>query len=72
MAEANQEFGLSAEIYERETGMCRKLNGKNGGRCNWGECEKCGVIPLLTKLHTGELLESAEEIARARGEIFRS
>ena len=53
---------MEKEIFEKEITMCRKLNKENGGKCNWGECEKCGVIPLLYKLHQGKIYEKREEI----------
>jgi hypothetical protein len=48
---------IPTEIYQKEIGICKKLANENGNKCNWGECEKCGVIPLLYKLHEGILLE---------------
>ena len=36
-----------------------------------GECKKCGVIPLLYKLHKGKLLEKSEEIKGIRNKILR-
>jgi hypothetical protein len=75
MEESNCKTGLksgavSKEVFEREIFMCKKLNNKKGGRCNWGECKSCGVIPLLYKLHKGELLEKKEEIERVKGDLF--
>lgn len=61
---------MNQEIFDRELAMCRKLSRKNGGKCNWGECESCGVIPLLYKLHKGILLEKKEEIEKVKKEIF--
>lgn len=56
--------------FERETLMCKKLNLENGGKCNWGKCEDCGVIPLLYKLYKGELLEDADKIKEVKTAIF--
>lgn len=56
--------------FERETSMCRKLNLQNGGKCNWGKCENCGVIPMLYKLYKGELLEDVVKIKEAKAAIF--
>ncbi|MFA6896736.1 MAG: hypothetical protein WCQ96_00400 [Patescibacteria group bacterium] len=61
---------ISKEIFDRETSMCGKLNKKNGGKCCWGECKNCGVIPLLYKLHKGELLEKAEEIEKIKMGLY--
>ena len=62
---------ISEKVFERELRMCKKLNKENGGKCCWGECEKCGVIPLLHKLHKGELLEKEEEIKNEKKRIFK-
>jgi hypothetical protein len=53
---------LEQEVFEREISMCEKLARDNNGRCNWGTCKNCGVIPLLYKLHKAVLLESADEV----------
>lgn len=51
---------VSKEVFNREISLCRKLNKENGGKCGWGRCADCGVIPLLYKLHKGELLEDSK------------
>ena len=61
---------ISGEIFEKETMMCGKLNRDNGGKCSWGKCADCGVIPLLVKLRDGKLLETEDEINRAKKEVF--
>lgn len=61
---------MDQEIFEKEIAICRESNGKNGGRCNWGECAKCGVIPLLYKIYKGEFLENKDEIEKVKKEIF--
>lgn len=62
---------LSQETFEKEIAMCRELSRKNGGKCNWGECPKCGVIPLLHKLGKGELYERSHEIEKLRENDLR-
>lgn len=62
---------MEKEIFEEEIAMCRELSQKNGGKCNWGECEKCGVVPLLYKLGKGEFYESKDEIARIKKAALR-
>lgn len=62
---------IDKNIFDREISMCKKLNKKNEGKCCWGECKCCGVIPLLFKLHKGEFLEKPEEIEKIKAEIFR-
>lgn len=61
---------MEKEIFEKELAMCRDLFSKNGGRCHWGECAKCGVIPLLYKIYKGEFLENDREIEKVKNEIF--
>lgn len=61
---------LSDDVFEREIAMCKKLNFENDGKCSWGECKSCGVIPLLCKLNQGKLLEKAEEIESFKGSVF--
>jgi hypothetical protein len=57
---------IKKETFEKEIAMCQKLSEKNGGKCNWGECKKCGVVPLLYKLGKGELYENKAEIKRIK------
>lgn len=57
-------------IFEKEIALCSKLNQENNGKCGWGECDNCGVIPILIKLHKGQLLEDPAEIKRAREQVF--
>lgn len=61
---------MKKEFFNKEVELCRKLNQENNGKCNWGECDKCGVIPLLHKLYKGKLLENREEIQKIKKEIF--
>lgn len=62
---------ISKEVFERETSLCQKLYQENKGKCGWGVCNKCGVIPFLIKLHKGQLLENPAQIKKARENIFR-
>lgn len=61
---------MTKEIFEKEIAMCRELSKKNGGKCNWGECEKCGVIPLLYKLGKGEIYEKTDEVKKLKRNIL--
>ncbi|MFA6090091.1 MAG: hypothetical protein WC755_09620 [Candidatus Woesearchaeota archaeon] len=61
---------IKKDIYERETTICKNLSKENGGKCCWGECGKCGVLPILYKLHKGVLLEEPDEIAKMKNKIF--
>ncbi len=62
---------LEEETFEKEFLMCQGLSKKNGGKCNWGECEKCGVIPLLYKLAKGEVYEKEGEINKLKNNILK-
>ena len=60
---------INKEVFDKETAMCKKLFKENGG-CACGKCKDCGVIPLLYKLHTGQLLEKSEEIEEIKNRIL--
>lgn len=61
---------MSKAIFDRETAICRDLHNNNGGQCNWGECDKCGVIPLMYKIFKNEYFEDLHEIERIKKEVF--
>ena len=61
---------ISEEVFDRELALCKKLSSENGGKCGWGRCADCGVVPLLYKLHKGVLLEG-EELLRIKNEVLR-
>lgn len=63
---------MEKEIFEKEISMCRELSQKNGGKCNWGECEKCGVIPMLYKIEKGEIYENEEEAKQLKEKILKN
>jgi hypothetical protein len=63
---------VSKTIFDREIALCKMLSRENGGKCGWGACENCGVIPLLYKLHKGQLIEDPEELQKIRNELFRN
>lgn len=51
---------IDKEVFEREVFLCQKESKEEGGGCGWGRCEKCGVVPLLYKLHKGKIIEDDE------------
>lgn len=61
---------ISRHIFKKELELCRQLSKKGKGKCGWGTCKNCGVIPLLHKLHRGELLEDEKEIKSIKKEII--
>lgn len=63
---------MNEEIFLKELLICRELYQRDNGKCNWGECAHCGVIPMLYKLHKGETYESEEKVKELRQTIFKS
>lgn len=63
---------LTEEVFNREISMCKKLHRENGGKCCWGKCAECGVIPLLYKLRHGRLYEKEDEIRELKQDVFNS
>ena len=61
---------INKEVFERELTLCKNLAKENGGKCGWGVCAKCGVLPLLYKLHKGTVLEKPGEIKEAKNKIL--
>ncbi len=62
---------IKKEVFERELGLCGKLAKENKGKCAWGKCKDCGVIPFLYKLYKGQLLEKPAEIKRAKSKLTK-
>jgi len=60
---------IKKEVFDREIALCKMLSKENRGKCGWGKCKDCGVIPLLYKLHKGKLLEKPAEIKKAKSRI---
>lgn len=61
---------MDNKTFEKEISMCRELFKKNGGKCNWGECDRCGVIPLLHKLYKGKIYEKEFEVKELRKSVL--
>jgi hypothetical protein len=62
---------INKATFDREMELCRMLSGANKGKCGWGTCSSCGVIPLLIKLQKGELLEEEGDILAARRKYLK-
>ena len=62
---------ISEEVFSRELLLCGKLFRKNGGKCGWGICKDCGVIPFLYKLYKGQLLEDPQDILNAKNAVLK-
>lgn len=61
---------MKKEVFDKEISMCKYLSKKNSGKCNWGECDKCGVIPLLFKLQKGKMHENKDDIVELKNKIL--
>ncbi len=61
---------IPEKVFNREIALCRKLSKEKNGKCGWGKCVDCGVVPLLYKLHKGQLLEN-EEADKIKEEILK-
>lgn len=61
---------INQEAFKREITLCQKLNKENQDKSGWGQCDNCGVIPLLHKLHKGELLEKPNIIPDIKNNLF--
>lgn len=61
---------IDAETFKREVALCKKLSNKNDGGCCWGRCMDCGVLPLLVKLHKGEVIDNKEKIDALKQDIL--
>lgn len=62
---------IKKEVFDREVALCRMLAEKHRGKCGWGKCKDCGVVPFLYKLHKGKLLEKPGEIKKIKNQIFK-
>jgi len=62
---------ISKDTFDKEIAMCRRLFNEKEGRCAWGKCKDCGVIPFLYKLHKGQLLEKPAEIKKVKDKILK-
>ena len=61
---------IKDEVFKREIVLCKKLAKENNGKCCWGKCKTCGVVPLLYKLNKGELLEDPKQIAKVKNKLL--
>lgn len=58
---------INKEVFNKEIAICKNLFKAGRGKCTWGNCKDCGVVPLLYKLHKGQLLEKPAEIKKVKG-----
>jgi len=63
---------IKKEVFDREIALCKMLYKEHKGRCGWGRCKDCGVVPLLIKLHKGKLIEKPSEIKKAKAKITKA
>lgn len=62
---------VKKDVFDKEIALCKMLSAKHGGKCGWGKCKDCGVVPFLYKLHKGKLLEKPDEIRKIKNQIFK-
>ena len=62
---------IKKAVFDREVALCQMLFKENRGKCGWGKCQDCGVIPLLWKLHKGQLLDTPAKVVKIKKEIFK-
>jgi hypothetical protein len=62
---------IKKEVFDREIALCKQLAKKHKGKCGWGRCKDCGVIPLLYKLNKGQLLENPVKIKKVKNKIIK-
>ena len=62
---------IKKEVFNREIALCKMLSKENKGKCGWGKCQDCGVIPLLWKLYKGQLLDTPAKIIKIKKKIFK-
>ena len=62
---------IKKKVFDREIKLCQMLSKEHRGKCGWGRCKDCGVIPLLYKLYKGKLLEKPAEIRKAKSRISK-
>ncbi len=62
---------IKKEVFDREIALCAQLAKEHKGKCGWGKCKDCGVIPLLYKLNKGQLLENPIKITKIKGRILK-
>jgi len=61
---------ITEDTYNQELKICQEESMKNGGKCNWGKCQECGVIPLLYKLKEGELIDNPDEANKLKSKYL--
>ena len=62
---------MDQETFEKELAICQKLAKKNNGKCAWGECANCGVVPLLYKLGKDEFYEKEDDIKALKEKVLQ-
>lgn len=61
---------LDQETFDKEIKICQKMYKEKGG-CNWGKCDECGVVPLLHKLKTGEVVEEKGDVEKLKNKLLK-
>lgn len=62
---------ITEELFNKETNLCKQLSEENNGKCCWGNCENCGVIPFLYKLYKGEVIDDEDKIKELKKRFLK-
>ncbi|MDD5144925.1 MAG: hypothetical protein PHW72_02275 [Candidatus Pacebacteria bacterium] len=60
---------IKEDFFKKEIKLCQTLYQKKG-KCAWGKCKSCGVVPFLYKLR-GEFLEDPVKIKKIKERVFK-
>ncbi len=60
---------ITKDIFDKEMSMCQEFYQKQQG-CNWWKCGNCGVLMLLQKLYTWEVIENSEDVKKFKDNIL--
>ena len=62
---------INKKVFDREIALCKMFSKKKEGKCGWGKCKDCGVIPLLVKLHEGKLIDNPIDIKNTKDAVLK-
>lgn len=63
---------IDRDIFEKEINLCKKLKKENDGKCCWGVCDNCGVIPCLYKLYKGKVIDEKDRLKELKDKLLKN